>query len=64
MVYGKPVEHDIKACNALKEYDNYKGIHTSKLINSIAKKYGTTVENMKNHWICIEQEELTKNQLK
>lgn len=59
--------HDNVACKALKEYEEFAIIEESKLaphapspvtykdMERIALKYGTTIEAMKKHWKCIQQ---------
>lgn len=62
-VFGQPVPHDEASCKALKEYDDYCNSYecqgkaapnTGGNMQRIANKYGTTIENMKQHWHCVD----------
>lgn len=49
------VKHDDNSCNALKEYDSLADYVSSpyKFMQKVAKKYGTSINEMKKHRKCI-----------
>lgn len=70
MIYGIPAEHDVAACNALKEYerqwakyeqDKHIGlVDKHPDMKKIAKEFNTTIEAMKEHRQCLDTPETEK----
>lgn len=57
---GVWIPHDDKSCNALRKYDDTVdyiiGVSPYKYMQIIAIEHGTTIEDMKKHWRCIEKQ--------
>lgn len=51
---GEWAKHDDISCNALREYEESSFKKTARLMQHVAEKHGTTIEEMKKHWGCLE----------
>lgn len=60
VILGTWVKHDEISCNALREYDmtvdSLIGKTPYRYMEEIAVNHGTTIEEMKKHWKCIQRE--------